>query len=98
MKKCHVMQFGRNNNNEFNYTMYDSHGVYSLEYSNEERDIGVIISNDLKFASHINLITAKANRMLGLILNCFLSNQKSTRAKKLMLRRTAKEAKSNATR
>jgi hypothetical protein len=72
IKKCHVMQFGKDNSNQFNYQMSDSSGTYDLEYSKEERDIGVIISNSLKFGSHINLITSKANRMLGLILNTFL--------------------------
>lgn len=45
--------------------------THELETSNEERDIGVIISNDLKSSQHINLITTKANKMLGLILNTF---------------------------
>ena len=36
-----------------------------------KRDIGMILRDDLKVTQHIGTIAAKANRMLGLILNTF---------------------------
>ena len=38
-----------------------------LSKSTEERDLGVLIDNNLKFTRHIKGIVAKANRMIGLI-------------------------------
>lgn len=69
-KKCHIMHFGKSNTRRSYFMNCDSN-THELETSNEERDIGVIISNDLKSSQHINLITTKANKMLGLILNTF---------------------------
>ena len=39
----------------------------TLSKSTEEKDLGVLIDNELKFINHIKGIVAKANRMIGLI-------------------------------
>jgi hypothetical protein len=70
IKKCHIMHFGKNNRMQTYYMNNDS-VRHELGTSNEERDIGVIVSKDLKVTRHVNVIAAKANRMLGLILNTF---------------------------
>ena len=51
--------------------MNDSRGEQELEESQLEKDIGVMISNDLNVSHHVNMVVSKANRMLGLILNTF---------------------------
>jgi hypothetical protein len=45
--------------------------VKTLCTTNQERDIGVILSNDLKVNAHIQAITARANSILGQLLNSF---------------------------
>jgi len=44
-----------------------------LEEVSEEKNLGVIIDKELKFHSHTVLVVNKANRMLGLIRNCFVN-------------------------
>ena len=51
--------------------MDDKNGIHYLDSSREELDIGAMISDDLKFSTHINKIAAKANNILGIILNTF---------------------------
>ena len=38
-----------------------------LEEAKEFKDLGILTNNGLSWNSHIDMITAKANRMLGLI-------------------------------
>ena len=64
--KCKVMHFGKNNHH-FNYTM-DGQPLKKVE---EEKDLGAIISFDLKVQSNIKHQIAKANQMLGLIRRTF---------------------------
>ena len=49
------------------YTFY----FHQLEEVQEEKDLGVIVDNKLKFKSHISQKISKANSMLYLIKNCF---------------------------
>lgn len=58
-----------------NYTMEDfGSGLrVPLEASTCERDLGVHISSDLRWRTHINLIVSKANRVLGMLLRTFTS-------------------------
>ena len=56
-----------------------SHPVYETQFhvprlylptgdiSVEERDLGIIVDTDLTFSIHIEMITLKANKVLGLI-------------------------------
>lgn len=64
--KCKVMHIGHNNRRN----AYQLDGV-TLEKSNEEKDLGIIISSDLKSTKHVAKITAKANSRLGIIKRNF---------------------------
>ena len=47
-------------------------GNQKLEYCDTERDLGVIMSTDLKVESQCNGACLRANRMLGLIKRTFV--------------------------
>jgi len=72
VEKCKVMHIGRHNP-EFRYTLLDK----QLETVNEEKDLGVLISDDLKPSAHCIHSYTKANRMLGLINRTFSIKQPS---------------------
>ena len=48
MKKCKTVHYGRNNQ-QYQYTM----NFEDIESDSEEKDLGVIFQEDLKFSSHI---------------------------------------------
>ena len=48
-----------------------------LESSNVEKDLGVMISNDLKCTSHIDYVVLKANRLLGMLHRSIQSKVKA---------------------
>ena len=60
--KCKIMHLG-SENPEHTYTM----GGVNLAVTKEERDLGVLVDDKLKFENHIKGIVKKANRMIGLI-------------------------------
>ena len=60
--KCRVMHLGRANS-KYEYTM----GNHTLEVTTEEKDLGVIISSNLKPSRQCQQAYSKANRALGLI-------------------------------
>jgi len=60
--KCKVMHFGRKNT-LFSYQLEGK----CLEKVSEEKDFGIIISNDLKVSKQCTEAYAKANKMLGVI-------------------------------
>ena len=66
--KCHVLHLGHNNPHHM-YCMkkHDSDDVVSLEASEVEKDLGVLVDNKLKFSGHIQGQVNKANRLVGLI-------------------------------
>ena len=45
--------------------------LHQICTTNEEKDLGIIFSQDLKFRSHIHKITQSANRVLGVIYCTF---------------------------
>ena len=61
-QKCHVLHFGHKNIN----TTYSLYGQL-LSPVLEERDLGVIVDNDLKFSTHAKKAAASASSSLGLI-------------------------------
>ncbi len=65
-KKCKVMHLGRLNP-KYSYKM----GETELEAITQEKDLGVIIDDELKFDIHIEGQVNKANRQLGLIRRSF---------------------------
>ena len=73
-QKCCVMRLG-NNPEEHCYTMKttteNSTQRHVLAESDAEKDLGVIIDKKLTFQKHISQVTAKANRILGVMRRTF---------------------------
>ncbi|KAL7637927.1 UNVERIFIED_CONTAM: hypothetical protein RMT77_011540 [Armadillidium vulgare] len=64
--KCKVLHFG-SRNIEYNYVIDDS----DIKVVDEEKDLGVLISKDLKFAKQCADSVKKANKALGFIARNF---------------------------
>ena len=78
--KCKVMHVGYNNNNNNNnnkHANYDVNDV-QLECVLEEKDLDVIISEDLKWQKQCSEAVRKANRMLGMIKRNFIDRSQET--------------------
>ena len=77
------MHYGRNNDNH-SYKMNSK----TLKVVNEERDLGIIFQDDLKFNKHISTKVQKANSMQGLIIRSFdyLDKNSYIRLYKAMIR------------
>lgn len=73
--KCKVMHVGRTNRkSKFIYSMLDLDGNRKhLEVTTVERDLGVLVSDDLKTRSQVNAAAALANRTLGRLKKLFRS-------------------------
>ena len=65
-KKCKVIHFGKKNDRH-GYTL-DGHPIQDVS---EEKDLGVHISEDIKWALHISEAVKNANRMIGMIKHTF---------------------------
>ena len=65
--KCTVMHIGEDKNSNRHY-MIKSVG---LQYTTEEKDLGVWISNDLKVSFRVPKAVSVANQILGLIRSKF---------------------------
>ena len=66
--KCKVIHLGRNNpSHEYTMRLHHSHERKVLDTSKLEKDLGVLIDEELNFSKHIEAQVAKANRILGLI-------------------------------
>lgn len=83
--KCKVMHFG-NHNPSHRYLIEDylSGRFEPLLESNLERDLGLMISNDLKWKTQVQYASNKANNVLG-ILNSTFKNKDSELFKQLYL-------------
>ena len=71
--KCKVMHFGSNNPHH----TYDLNNV-TLHESEQEKDLGVVIDNNLKFRVHAAAAIKRANRALGMIQKAYTSRDKDT--------------------
>ena len=71
--KCKVMHLGRNNPK----TVYTMNGV-ALSETEEERDLGVIVSGTFKPSVQCEMAAKKANQVLGLINRSFHYRTKDT--------------------
>ena len=60
--KCSYMRFG-SNNTSYQYSINGS----PLSSASQVKDLGVLISNDLSFSPHLQLILSRAYKSLGLI-------------------------------
>ena len=75
--KCKVMHIGRNNQN-YQYTMNDyiTSLPTPLETTKSEKDLGIILTDDLKANKQCIAAAAKANHQLGLLKKAFVSRDK----------------------
>jgi len=73
VEKCKVMHMGYNNTCH-RYSL----NVSILESVSEEKDLGVHISNDLKWEKQCSQAVAKASKVLGLIKRNFADRSKET--------------------
>jgi hypothetical protein len=69
-KKCAALRFSRRK------TSAPTQGYVlnqkPIKFAATQNDLGILVSNDLKWSSHVINIVAKANRMLGFLRrNCF---------------------------
>ena len=64
--KCKVMHFGKSNPKH----IYQLNG-HELETTDSEKDLGVMVDNNLKFHVHTSFATKKANQILGVIKKTF---------------------------
>ena len=71
VKKCSVMHFGNTNSHQNYLISSDDNSTFSLKETAIEKDLGIFISNELKWDKHIAECTKKANRMLGMIKRTF---------------------------
>jgi hypothetical protein len=72
ISKCKIMHIGKQNQKE-DYTMnsYDSNEPVPLEKTEIERDLGILISNNLKFSAQSNKAASNGNKKLGMLKNTF---------------------------
>ncbi|XP_071944903.1 uncharacterized protein [Antedon mediterranea] len=66
VNKCCIMHLGRNLE-LYNYTM----SAEALQAKEEEKDLGVIFDQTLKFSKHVGIVSNRANRVVGLIRHTF---------------------------
>ena len=77
LEKCKVLHFGRNNP-KASYSLRDkSDQIKEIGYSNIERDLGVLVAEDMRWKKHIDYEVNKANRMLGFLKRTFESRNPS---------------------
>ena len=70
VEKCKVMHFGANNEKE-NYSINNT----VLNVVEEEKDLGVIVQNNLKVSEQYSKVKT-ANRVLGMISRTFQNKSK----------------------
>ncbi len=68
--KCTALHLGRNNLQQ-NYVMLSPSGAVTLENTTCEKDLGVLIDNELTFDNHISTAVKKANTKLAMIRRTF---------------------------
>ena len=71
VSKCKRMHIGSKNTRHI-YTMYDSVlNRFEQPETKIEKDLGIMISNDLKWSTQVSYASGKANKMLGIIKHSF---------------------------
>ena len=76
--KCKVLHVGPNNP-RFVYKMTDkNNNTVDIKEVEQEKDLGIIFQQDLKFDQHVSMVVNKANRVLGLIKRTFAYLDKNT--------------------
>ena len=71
-QKCSTMKLGRTKSEGTNFMINpEDNTVTKLPESSLEKDLGVLVDDQLTFKEHIATATAKANRVLGVIRRSF---------------------------
>ena len=65
--KCKVLSAGKRKTGRFEYKLCNT----KLQYTEKEKDIGVVVDNQLNFEDHMNEKINKANSIMGLIRRTF---------------------------
>ena len=73
ISKCKSLYIGRTNPKH----VYSMAGC-SIEQTVEERDLGMLINDQLKFHDHVSMVIGKARRLLGLINKSFINSSPIT--------------------
>lgn len=73
------------NNNGPQIQLWLDNGTTDVE--REVKDLGIQVSNDLKFGSHINKMVAKASARACLVHKCFVSRDVGTLSERLKVMR-----------
>ena len=76
-KKCKVLHLG-SRNPEFVYTMKDGGSRIKLETTNLEKDLGVLIADNLKVGEQCESAAGKAMKVLGMIRRSFTKLDEET--------------------
>src|SRR5437867_4274038 len=71
--KCKVMHFGANNTKE-HYSINNT----VLDDVEEDKDLGVIVQNNLNVSEQCSKVVKTANRVLGMINRTFQNKSKET--------------------
>lgn len=71
LNKCKVMHIGHGNRNSKFYM-----GEVELGVVKEEKDLGIIVSNDLKVSKQCGAAARKGYQILGMISRAFTSKKK----------------------
>ena len=71
--KCKVLHFGTHNAN-YSYRLNN----HTLDSTKNEKDLGVIIDNELKYHVHAASVTKKANQVLGIMEESYYTRDAKT--------------------
>ena len=66
-EKCKVMHLGKADNTKYLYKLKEGDTHHELAYTEEEKDIGVVIDGKLDFEKHINININKACGIMAVI-------------------------------
>ena len=72
-EKCKAMHLGKAGDTEYSYKLKDGHTYHELLYTEEEKDLGVVIDGKLDFDTHINIKINKASSIMAVIRRSFVS-------------------------
>ena len=76
MDKCAMMYFG-NNNPGYDFNFNDNGVDFPIRKSKCERDLGVYISDNLKWEQQVEVVASSGNRALGILKNTFVSRDRN---------------------
>jgi len=68
--KCTVIRLGKGHP-DYTYSMLDNETRTLLEFTQQEKDLGITVDKELSFSKHISNICNKANQIAGLIWRTF---------------------------